>query len=345
MNHVGKKVLAATLFGVVVYAGLALWSDVTQLRHYLVTFEWWTFAGALALAFTNYIIRFGKWEYYLRRLDIGAHAPGQPFKRLPTAESFTIFLSGFALSITPGKAGEVFKSALLASARGTPIARSAPIVVADRLTDLLSLIVLVAVGSAAFPGYAWIAAIAGGMVAGVMFFVVFEAVTLRMIAGMAGFKFGASLAPRLEEAYRSLKVMTSPGALIAMTGLSVLAWGLECAALALVLRGLGAPVHIAVAFFSYATATIAGAVAMLPGGLGGTEVTMRQMLTAIGHIPPAAAGAATLLVRLATLWFAVIVGFIALAVFRRRFDRHATVQRVEALASPSVPDDATPREL
>ncbi len=322
MNKVGKKVLLATLFGVLVYAGLALWSDVAQLRRLMVTFEWWTFAGALALAFTNYVIRFGKWEYYLRRLEIGVNAPGEPYKGLPTGESFAIFLSGFALSITPGKAGEVFKSALLASARGTPIAKSAPIVVADRLTDLLSLIVLVAIGSAAFPGYAWIAAIAGGMVAGVMFFVVFEAVTLRMIAAIGGFKFGAGLAPKLEEAYRSLKLMTSPGALIAMTSLSVLAWGLECAALALILKGLGAPVRIEVAFFSYSTATIAGAVAMLPGGLGGTEVTMRQMLTAIGQITPAAAGAATLLVRLATLWFAVIVGFIALAVFRRRYDRH-----------------------
>ncbi|MEI8255126.1 MAG: lysylphosphatidylglycerol synthase transmembrane domain-containing protein [Deltaproteobacteria bacterium] len=322
MKNLGKKVLIATLFGVLVYAGLALWSDVAQLRRLLVTFEWWTFAGALALAFTNYVIRFGKWEFYLRRLGIGVHAPGEPFKRLPTGESFTIFLSGFALSITPGKAGEVFKSALLLSARGTPIAKSAPIVVADRLTDLLSLIVLVAIGGAAFPGYAWIAAIAGGMVAGVLFFVVFETVTLRMIATISGFKLGAGLAPKLEEAYRSLKVMTSPGALIAMTGLSVVAWGLECGALALILKGLGAPVRIEVAFFSYATATIAGAVAMLPGGLGGTEVTMRQMLTAIGRITPAAAGAATLLVRLATLWFAVIVGFVALAVFRRRYDRH-----------------------
>ena len=336
MNNLGKKVILATLFGVVVYAGIALWSDVRQLRHYLVTFEWWTFLAALALAFTNYVIRFGKWEYYLRRLEIGSNSAGEPFKPLPTGESFSIFLSGFALSITPGKAGEVFKSALLASARGTAIAKSAPIVVADRLTDLLSLIVLVAIGSAAFPGYAWIALIAGGMVSGVMFFVLFEALTLKMIATFGGFKLGAKIAPKLEEAYRSLRVVTSPTALLAATALSVVAWGLECAALSLILRGLGAPVRIEVAFFSYATATIAGAIAMLPGGLGGTEVTMRQMLTTIGRITPAAAGAATLLVRLATLWFAVGIGFIALAVFRRRYDRHVTPDSPPEVDGPAV---------
>lgn len=322
MNNLGKKVLLVTLFGVVVYAAIALWSDVSQLRRYLVTFEWWTFGAALLLAFTNYLIRFAKWEYYLRRLKIGANAPGEPFAPLPMGESLAIFLSGFALSITPGKAGEVFKSALLASARGTPVAKSAPIVVADRLSDLLSLIILVAIGSAAFPGYGWIAAVAALMVSGVMVFIVFEAMTLKMIATIGGMNVGAKLAPKLEEAYRSLRIMVSPGALLATTSLSVVAWGLECAGLWLILKGLGQPVGVDLAFFSYATATIAGAIAMLPGGLGGTEVTMRKMLTSIGHVVPAAAGAATLLVRLATLWFAVIVGFIALGVFRRKYDRH-----------------------
>jgi uncharacterized protein (TIRG00374 family) len=321
VNNLGKKVLVVTLFGVLVYAGFLLWSDVNQLRRYLVAFQWWTLAGALGLAFTNYLIRFVKWEYYLRRLQIGSHAEGEKYRPLPFGESFSIFLSGFALSITPGKAGEVFKSALLASSRGTPIAKSAPIVVADRLSDLLSLVVLVAIGSAAYPGYAWIAAVAAGMIAGVLFFVVFEALTVRMIGMIGGFKIGEKVAPKLTEAYRSLRIMVSPVALLATTALSVIAWGLECAALWLILKGLGAAAPISIAFFSYATATIAGAIAMLPGGLGGTEATMKLMLNNIGHIPDAAAGAAVLLVRLATLWFAVIVGFVALGVFRRKYDR------------------------
>nr|BAL56281.1 hypothetical conserved protein [uncultured delta proteobacterium] len=328
MKVSGKKWVIGLVLAVLVYAGIAFVSDVQQLRRHLVEYRWWTFFGALLLASGNYLFRFAKWEYYLRRLGIGSNAPGEPFRPLPFGESLVIYLSGFVMSITPGKAGEVFKSVLLASARGVPMARSAPIVVADRLTDLLSLIVLVAIGSAHFPGYGWIAWTATAMVGAVLFFIVFEGLTLRMIDLMGSFGPGRALAPRLREAYCALRVMTTPLALCWATVISVLAWALECTALWLILRGLHAPVALPIAFFTYATATIAGAIAMLPGGLGGTEFTMQQMLRALGGTGSAAAGAATLLVRIATLWFAVVVGLVALAVFRRRYDRNAgTVTR------------------
>ena len=328
----GRKAFAVMLFAVVVYAALTFLSDVRALRRALVAFHAWTFVAALALAFGNYLVRFAKWEFYLRKLDIGSHSPGERYRRLPTSESFMIFVSGFALSITPGKAGEVFRSALLRTARGTPIARSAPVVVADRLTDLLSLVMLVAVGSAAFPGWSWVAIIASAMVSVVLFFVVAPRATFRLFAVLRGLRVAAPWVPKLEEAYESLRVLTSPGALVSATLLSVVAWGLECAGLAIVLRGLDAPVGLGLAFFVYATATIAGAIAMLPGGLGGTEVTMQQMLVGLGHIGAAPAAAATLIVRLATLWFAVALGFVALAAFRRRFPQGAGQRAVQAPA-------------
>jgi len=137
-------------------------------------------------------------------------------------------------------------------------------------------------------------------------------------------RFGPTrrIAPKLVEAYDSLRAVMSPGAIVAMTALSIVAWGLECIAFAVILRGLAQPSTMALSFFVYSTATVAGAIAMLPGGLGGTELTMRTTLSALGGLRAAPATAATLLVRLATLWFAVILGFVALSVFRVKYDRH-----------------------
>src|SRR5207249_4789587 len=84
----------------------------------------------------NYLLRFLKWELYLRRLGV----------RIPLSDSFLIFLSGFSLTVTPGKVGEVLKSYLLREAHGVPMARTAPIVVAERLTDLVALALLAVVG-------------------------------------------------------------------------------------------------------------------------------------------------------------------------------------------------------
>src|SRR5207248_2162695 len=82
------------------------------------------------------------WELYLRRLGV----------RIPLRDSFGIFLSGFSLTVTPGKIGEVLKSYLLREVHGVPMARTAPIVIAERLTDLVALAALALVGVGALAG-------------------------------------------------------------------------------------------------------------------------------------------------------------------------------------------------
>src|SRR5690606_21676695 len=84
-----------------------------------------------------------KWEYYLARLEI---------RGVPKLDSALVFLSGFVLTVTPGKVGEVFKSAVLAETHGVPAARTAPIVIADRLTDVIGVVALIAIGSMGFSG-------------------------------------------------------------------------------------------------------------------------------------------------------------------------------------------------
>ena len=71
--------------------------------------------------------------------------------------------------------------------------------------------------------------------------------------------------------------------------------------------------------FIYATSTLAGALIPVPGGLGITEGSLKEQLVVIGKVNAAAASAATILVRFATLWFAVLVGFVALTLLKRRY--------------------------
>jgi uncharacterized protein (TIRG00374 family) len=310
-----KRILAVVLAVALLYGAIALLGDVRALRATLSTFAWWTFAASLALSLGNYALRFFKWDFYLRLLGI---------RDVPLAESFCIYVAGFAMSVTPAKAGEVFKSALLASARGYPIARTAPIVIADRLTDLISLIAMVALGGLLFPG-GWIVALAASsLVVALMLFVLVRPLGEWVISLTERFAVGRRLSPKVRDAYDALRILASPKALLLPTAISVFAWALEALGLWVILVGLGTPAPLSLASFVYATSTLAGAVAMLPGGVGGAEITMISLLVALSHgaIPAPAAKAGTLLCRLATLWFAVVLGALALAWFRRHYDRH-----------------------
>ena len=54
------------------------------------------------------------------------------------------------MTVTPGKVGEWLKSYLLKEVHGTPVTRSAPILLAERLTDSLALLIICGFGVVAF---------------------------------------------------------------------------------------------------------------------------------------------------------------------------------------------------
>jgi uncharacterized protein (TIRG00374 family) len=56
---------------------------------------------------------------------------------------------------------------------------------------------------------------------------------------------------------------------------------------------------------------VVGAVSALPGGIGAAEASIAGMLVLVAGLTGAQAAAATLLIRLATLWFGVALGLAA----------------------------------
>ncbi len=304
-----RRIVFVLFLFVACYLGYALYSGVGKLEAGLAHFEWWTFGAAFGLAFSNYVLRFFKWQFYLSKLGVS----------VGIVDSFLTFLSGFVLTISPGKVGEVFKSLVLFETHGVPIPKTAPIVVAERITDMIGIIVLIIVGSLGFHGGILPAAVGSVLVATLLGVIASRKASFAVI-GLVCRLPGPfrRIGPRLEEAYESLTVLVAPKNLVWPTLLSVAAWSLECFALAVILHGFAAHVSLMLSVFFYATSTLAGAVMLTPGGLGVTEEGLREQMMAIGHVDAATSTASMMLVRFATLWFAVLVGFVALGILKRR---------------------------
>jgi hypothetical protein len=126
---------------------------------------------------------------------------------------------------------------------------------------------------------------------------------------------------RLGRAYDSLRVVAAPRAFAWPVVLSLVGWGLEGVALHLLLGGFGQDPGLSFSIFFYATATLAGALVPVPGGLGVTEAVIHEQLVHMAGAPRDVATACMLLIRLATLWWAVLVGFVALGLLRLEFPR------------------------
>lgn len=306
-----RRILIAMLLGVCVYGAFVVYSGYGQIARSLEHYDYSTFGVACALAFGNYVLRYFKWEFYLARLDI---------RGVAKIDSFLTFMSGFVLTVTPGKVGEVFKSVLLHETYEVPITRTAPIVVAERATDVIGIVVLIVFGATVgFSGGLFWAGVGSALVIGLLAVVASRRLSLGLI-GLVGRLPGriGSIAPKLETAYESLATMLKPQNLVLPSVLSAAAWMLECLSLWIILVGFGESTSIALSTFFYSTSTLVGAIVPVPGGLGVTESALMGQMTAMGGVEQGIATAAMILVRFATLWFAVLVGFVALSLMKRR---------------------------
>jgi uncharacterized protein (TIRG00374 family) len=310
-----RRWIWAAIAIVVGLAAYAMVGDVRELGDRLGGFAWSALALALALALVNYAIRFVRWEICLRRQGV----------RVPLPSSALVFGAGLSLSITPGKVGELVKSYLLRELYGTPVTRTAPIVIAERVTDLTALLVLAVIGVAAYGVATTLVAAAGALIALGLALLAWPRAARGLVDLVTRPRRLARFRAPLYELYDGLVGLCRPRTLVATTLLALPAWGAECVGFAAIVRGFpGAHVDLGLAVVIYAATTIAGALSFLPGGLGVTEGAMILLLVqSAAGLPRATAFDATILTRLATLWFAVILGLGCLAIARRQIARAA----------------------
>jgi uncharacterized protein (TIRG00374 family) len=105
-----------------------------------------------------------------------------------------------------------------------------------------------------------------------------------------------------------------------MTMLSLVSWGFECFGYYLILQNFNVDFGFLWASFSYSFSTIVGAISMLPGGLGLTEGSLTFLLVQ-KKVSVDVSVATTFIVRVVTLWFAVMVGIVSLSFYQKRFGK------------------------
>ncbi len=303
-----RALILSVVAAAVGYLAFSLWGGWQDVLAALRQVSWPVLLLLLLLSLVNYGLRFARWQHYL---SLFGH-------RVPWLRSLRIYLGGFALTTTPGKAGEALRCVLL-QPLGVSWPHSLAALLAERLGDLVAILLLAAIGLSAYP-----------QGRGVMLFMTVVLLLLllfiqqrrwleqldqwlrRRFSGRA-----AALAAGLIETMLHSSRLFSLPLLVYSAVLGVVAWGAEGVAFYYLVQVLGTDLDLPTALFIYAFSMLVGAVSFLPGGLGGAELAMVTLLTLHG-MSPGVAVAATVIIRLATLWFAVLLGAVALLPGRQR---------------------------
>ena len=140
LSRYKRPLFCGILVGLVVIAVLLIMGDFKEVIRVFLKFDIRYLPLVLILAPLNYIFRYIKWNYYLRLVGL----------QVEPKMNKLIFMSGLAMTVSPGKIGELIKCYLLKEHMGAPVSTTSPIVMAERLTDGLAMVILASFGCLAF---------------------------------------------------------------------------------------------------------------------------------------------------------------------------------------------------
>jgi glycosyltransferase 2 family protein len=299
----------------------------------LLQFDWRWVAVCISCQLLVIGCRIVEWQYLMG--IIGAR------DKMSLWDSIVIFLSGLTLVVSPGKAAELLKAVFVKLRTGVSIARSAPVVVAERVMDGLAVIVLMVVtlvvagnqlNLGTYEGVDY-DAISRGIVysSAALLLVGLLVVQIKPLAYFCLNLIGKlPLIRRLHDplvtfyessreifAIRNVLVLLIPG-----TG--VFLFSSLC--FLFVLHGFGLELTWTLflqATFIVGVTSAVGALSFVPNGAGVTEASNTLLLLAMlsptnPTMTPVLAAAASLLQGFFHKWFRVLLGLVVAILYRRR---------------------------
>ncbi|MCP5075096.1 MAG: flippase-like domain-containing protein [Rhodobacteraceae bacterium] len=274
-------------------SGEDIWRQVTQLSIAQVLI-------LLGLSLINYTFRAFRWYLYTGALNI----------KLSFWQVLRHYLGGFALTMTPGRIGELVRVRWIGKEAGATVERTAPLALIDRAADLASSALLLAFSLMIMTG-----GISGGVPVVILALLAAVVATrprlfrwmVTRIWRLIGRK--PRLFARLRRASHSLKPFSQAHVALPALALGFIGWFAEGYAFYLLLDWMGAPLPVWTCVGIFVFAMMTGGLTGMPGGVGGAEAAMLALLSLKG-VPLEIGIPATAIIRVTTLWFAIGLGLL-----------------------------------
>ena len=301
-----RKIWLVLILAVAVYLLMTIYADFNELSLAFSKFNVAFIFLLFGLTTVNYLLRFLKWDFFLRRTGI----------RMKLTDNLFVFFSGLSMIVTPGKIGEIWKGWLIRDINGEKLSKTIPVVVVERITDVLGLIILSLFGVAYFTHQA-IYIILAFLIIFIGFCVVIRSERgSRIIMGFFQKRTGKHV-ENIRVAHDTFKILMEAKGIIAMSLLSAFAWLFECLGMYLIVYAFQESINFTLATFIFSIASLAGALSMIPGGLGVAEATISGLLQLFQFTPSLSVGIA-MIVRLGTLWYGAAMGLVVYWLFPKK---------------------------
>lgn len=308
-KNIEKGVLTIA-FAIIFYSLLIFYGDLKNLLEHIDRLKINQIALIISFTIISLLFRFLRWKSYLKLQKID----------LRLQESVEYYLAGFSMIITPGKLGESIKCYLMNKKSNIPISKSLGIVISERVSDLYSLTIIALISySLIFLGELYAITLTTLTLAST--YVILRnrnyLVNRLIDSQLPVFQKLSDNLEHMEEQLKRQKTLLNPRNQIVPLFYSLISWTINAAALFILVNSIG-DITITETMLSFSSSSIAGAMSMIPGGLGVVEGGMAGALQVFG-ISKSGAVASTIILRILSFWFTFIIGATILAYHLYRY--------------------------
>ena len=298
----GNVILLIITGTIVLYAIFLFVLDFNLIQEKISDFKINYLPIILILVTLSVIPLFIKWYFLLKNCEI----------EIPLAKSITVFLSGMAFDITPGQIGALMKSQILKTSSNIPRTKTAPIVLVEKVYDLIGAILASIIGIIILGLDTYLIIIVILVLATIFFFMYYRPAAELFFNLITKIKFFSKYVENLSEFHEIIQKSTNVKVATICIILAVTYWFLISVAVYYTLIAFDIDVLDYFKVLSiYATSSLLGAISFIPGGIGITEGTLAGLLTLEG-IGVSTALILSVMIRIVTLWYLICIGFIAL---------------------------------
>ena len=299
---IGNKILIVVITVIGLYATFLIYSDINTISSKISDFKIEIIPIILLLVTSGWFVLFFRWHLLLRNAKIF----------IPVKDSFLIFTSGFALTIIPGKVGELVKSQLLKTKFGIARSKTIPIVILEQFYSAIGIVTLSFFGIWYFELGVYVL---GFFTAALVF--VFVLLSSRkafnkIVTLLEKRRFASKFVEPLSSSYDAIKNGIRGPITLYASGLSILFWLIEAISIYFILSAFEVEaIGFLTIISTYTTSIMLGILSFLPIGIGVVEGTLTSFFTMQG-IDVSLALTIVVVIRLFTRWYGVSFGFIAL---------------------------------
>jgi len=304
--HLKRNFACFLLLGILISILIIFLGDYKNVIYNLKNIKIKVLLILISLTFVNQILRFVKWEYLRKIINID----------IEVKKSFLIFFSGFIFTITPAKIGEFAKAYFLKKYCSVRTNKGVSLVALERLNDVIGVALLALMGISSFFFHIYSLAVFFIFIFAVIIFISNESLFSKFMNLFNKFSRLEKHSENIRIIQRDIKKAFRIKALLFTSLLSSFSWFFECLALYILLLSLNSEIPLLSATFIFSFSSIFGSVLVLPGGLGAAEASFMGLLLLAG-VDKSVAALSTIIIRIATLWFGVFVGIMAFIFLRK----------------------------